>query len=386
MGYTNTTTNYKLPQFVGSDKLSILGDLNTALLKIDESMKLISNSIATEDNKVKSEIQTQINSITTSISTINANILNFNNIKEEIIQAREGNVNLLENINNKQIVGNKNLLHHTSFKNNEYFQKYWTKNCMYNEILLDNSKYTPSGNPSIRFSVDGNNSDFSKISQKISLSNNTKYTFSVMVSKDTNYNEDGNLECFISYLDTTETTRYHTLTLKKEHFTHPYFEKYACTFTTGNIAANATSSFNIQVRPNGKWHGFVGDAQLRLGGQVGDWIPHLQDVLDESITYFDRNYSLIGMDTNRILKTFKHNDASNQSPWSYSATEDCFCFGSAWAHANDQYTPIFTLDGVQILKIGSGNNTLINIPIKKGQTLSLVDYGAYDLNIFGIKR
>ena len=38
MGSTNKTTGYNLPQWIGSDKPTFLGDLNDAFLKIDEGM------------------------------------------------------------------------------------------------------------------------------------------------------------------------------------------------------------------------------------------------------------------------------------------------------------------------------------------------------------
>ena len=39
MGATNHTTNYNLPQFIGSDKPTWLGDVNGAMSTIDTQMK-----------------------------------------------------------------------------------------------------------------------------------------------------------------------------------------------------------------------------------------------------------------------------------------------------------------------------------------------------------
>lgn len=44
MGATNHTTNYVLPQWIGSDKPTFLGDMNDAFLKIDGQMKANANS------------------------------------------------------------------------------------------------------------------------------------------------------------------------------------------------------------------------------------------------------------------------------------------------------------------------------------------------------
>lgn len=45
MTATNKTTNYKLPQWVGTDNLSIMGDINGAFGKIDETLKTFDDNI-----------------------------------------------------------------------------------------------------------------------------------------------------------------------------------------------------------------------------------------------------------------------------------------------------------------------------------------------------
>ncbi len=45
MTATNKTTNYKLPQWVGTDNLSIMGDMNGAFGKIDETLKTFNDNI-----------------------------------------------------------------------------------------------------------------------------------------------------------------------------------------------------------------------------------------------------------------------------------------------------------------------------------------------------
>lgn len=47
MSYTNHTTNYNLPQYVGTDKPTYLGDFNTAMSAIDAQMKLNADSAST---------------------------------------------------------------------------------------------------------------------------------------------------------------------------------------------------------------------------------------------------------------------------------------------------------------------------------------------------
>ena len=50
MSHTNKTTNYDLPQFIGTDKASWLGDLNPAFLAIDAGMQ--ANKVAAQAAEV----------------------------------------------------------------------------------------------------------------------------------------------------------------------------------------------------------------------------------------------------------------------------------------------------------------------------------------------
>lgn len=47
MGATNHTANYDLPQWIGTDKPTFLGDMNDAFLKIDTQMKANADSVGT---------------------------------------------------------------------------------------------------------------------------------------------------------------------------------------------------------------------------------------------------------------------------------------------------------------------------------------------------
>lgn len=50
MGATNHTSNYNLPQWIGTDKPTFLGDLNDAFLKIDTQMKANADSATTAES------------------------------------------------------------------------------------------------------------------------------------------------------------------------------------------------------------------------------------------------------------------------------------------------------------------------------------------------
>lgn len=56
MGATNHTTNYNLPQFVGSDKPTWLGDVNGAMSAIDTQMKANATASATADTKAETAL------------------------------------------------------------------------------------------------------------------------------------------------------------------------------------------------------------------------------------------------------------------------------------------------------------------------------------------
>lgn len=115
MASTNRTDNYNLPQFIGSDKPTWLGDVNGAMLTIDTAMKANADNVASvrtdTDNNSASIIQTNTNvsnledevdvntsniaSLQNSVTTNTSNIsTNTNNIAS--IDGRLGNSNISE--------------------------------------------------------------------------------------------------------------------------------------------------------------------------------------------------------------------------------------------------------------------------------------------------
>lgn len=68
-GSTNKTTNYDLPQWVGTDKPSYLTDFNDAFNKIDTGM----HANATKLDKVDT-LETQVNSLDTDVSNLNTRV------------------------------------------------------------------------------------------------------------------------------------------------------------------------------------------------------------------------------------------------------------------------------------------------------------------------
>lgn len=65
MGYTNSTTNYHLPQFIGTDKPSWLGDVNSAMSAIDTQMKVNASDIDSLESRMTAT-ETVANSASTA--------------------------------------------------------------------------------------------------------------------------------------------------------------------------------------------------------------------------------------------------------------------------------------------------------------------------------
>lgn len=73
MSYTNTTSHYSLPQYVGSDKPKYLTDFNEAMATIDGQMYDNATTAATADSKAEAA-QSTADTNTSSISSLNTQI------------------------------------------------------------------------------------------------------------------------------------------------------------------------------------------------------------------------------------------------------------------------------------------------------------------------
>lgn len=69
MGHTNQTANYDLPQFVGTDKPSWLGDINDAFAAIDTAIAAAASEASTADGKADA-LTTTVSGHTTQIGTL----------------------------------------------------------------------------------------------------------------------------------------------------------------------------------------------------------------------------------------------------------------------------------------------------------------------------
>lgn len=74
MSYSNHTTNYNLPLYVGTDKPTYLGDFNTAMGAIDTQMKANADSASGADTKAGTAL-TNIGTLSNLTTTAKTNIV-----------------------------------------------------------------------------------------------------------------------------------------------------------------------------------------------------------------------------------------------------------------------------------------------------------------------
>ena len=78
--HTNRTENYDLPQFIGSDKPTWLGDFNTAMSTIDSAIGTNASSISTLGTRVTnaegvaSQASTDVAGLTSTVATLSGNV------------------------------------------------------------------------------------------------------------------------------------------------------------------------------------------------------------------------------------------------------------------------------------------------------------------------
>lgn len=71
MGHTNSTPNIGLPQFIGTDKPTWLGDINGAMSTIDTKVGSIDAAIATTDAKADNAVADASGAVTTATNAVN---------------------------------------------------------------------------------------------------------------------------------------------------------------------------------------------------------------------------------------------------------------------------------------------------------------------------
>lgn len=88
MSSTNKTRYYDLPQWVGSDKPTFLGDLNNAFLTIDTQIKNAADAAQSADAKAES-VSTSISDTVTSVENLSSQVSEFGN-QLSLVKAEAG--------------------------------------------------------------------------------------------------------------------------------------------------------------------------------------------------------------------------------------------------------------------------------------------------------
>ena len=105
MGHTNSTANLSLPQFIGTDKPTWLGDVNGAFSAIDSKIGMIDADISAVDAKADNAVADASNAVTTATnanntagtaSTTATNALNVANNALTVANNADGHTNQLE--------------------------------------------------------------------------------------------------------------------------------------------------------------------------------------------------------------------------------------------------------------------------------------------------
>ena len=105
MGHTNSTANIALPQFIGTDKPTWLGDVNGAFSAIDSKVGTIDADIAATDAKADNAVADAASAVTTAnganttagnASTTATNALNIANNALTVANNADGHTNQLE--------------------------------------------------------------------------------------------------------------------------------------------------------------------------------------------------------------------------------------------------------------------------------------------------
>lgn len=90
MSSTNKTANYNLPQFIGTDKPTWLGDVNQAMSIIDGQMKTNADNITSASGEV-SELETRVQTAESNVSSLSTAVQTVQNQAN----TTDGNLNTL---------------------------------------------------------------------------------------------------------------------------------------------------------------------------------------------------------------------------------------------------------------------------------------------------
>lgn len=116
MSYSNSTPHYGLPQYIGSDKPTYLGDANEAYNKIDEkifeSITIANQAKASAESSagIGESVVTTVNANTASIATIQNKITDIDTVKQNASQVpviKNTVENMQDSVSNMEMLVNE---------------------------------------------------------------------------------------------------------------------------------------------------------------------------------------------------------------------------------------------------------------------------------------
>ena len=102
MAFTNHTTNYELPQYVGTDKPSYLNDYNYAMATIDGQMKTNANGVSANSSNIgtmSSLTTTEKTNLVGAINEINSSVGNVGNLSNLTTTEKSSVVGAINEVN-----------------------------------------------------------------------------------------------------------------------------------------------------------------------------------------------------------------------------------------------------------------------------------------------
>lgn len=105
--HTNATTNYDLPQFVGTDKPTWLGDFNEAMSDIDAGMHANATAISTMQTDVNNAVSTasqasqDVNTLSGTVTTLSGTVTSVQTTANNASQTASSALNTANTANGK---------------------------------------------------------------------------------------------------------------------------------------------------------------------------------------------------------------------------------------------------------------------------------------------
>lgn len=119
-GHSGETTNYDLPQFVGTDKPTWLGDFNTAMDTIDTAIAENASDITSLGTRVASaesaasQASTDVASLTSTVSTLSSNVQSATTTANNAQSTASSALNTANTANGKADTNTANIATNTS--------------------------------------------------------------------------------------------------------------------------------------------------------------------------------------------------------------------------------------------------------------------------------